>query len=314
MKFPERGSLVDLLIGSVATLALFLAYVMFPLVGMVPGLLAPFPAMFYSLKRGKVIGIVIVLITTLVLVVLADFAAILLYLLQCGVISLALPGFLSSGRSGARSIAYTVAIALALILLMAGVYGATQGGDVHAQVLKGIQSSISQTSALYERAGIKGEDLKVLQQGMAEAGELIGRIYPALIVISLVFVAGINLLVLKKTAARLPVPLPVGEFTRFKNPEQLVWVLILAGFALLVPNRMLTTAALNVLVVTLALYFVQGMAITSQFYTRFTVPRFIRFLFYLVLALQPYLALMVAMLGIFDLWCNFRVPKLHKNL
>jgi uncharacterized protein YybS (DUF2232 family) len=314
MKFPGRGSLVDLLIGSIATLALFLAYVMFPLVGMIPGILAPFPAIYYSLKRGRVIGAAIVLITTVVLVVLADFAAILLYLLQCGVISLALPGFLSSGRGGARSIAYSVAIALSVILLMAGIYGATQGGDMHAQVLKGIQSSLSQTSALYERAGVKGEDLKTLQQGMAEAGTLIGRIYPALVVVSLVLVAGVNLLILKKTSARLPLPLPVGEFIWFKNPEQLVWVLILAGFALLVQNRILTTAALNVLVVTLALYFIQGMAIISQFYTRFTVPRFVRYLFYLVLALQPYLAIMVATLGIFDLWGNFRTPKSHKNL
>jgi uncharacterized protein YybS (DUF2232 family) len=314
MKFPERGSLVDLLAGSVATLALFLAYVMFPLVGMLPGILAPFPAMFYSLKRGTVIGSAIVLVTTVVLVILGDFAAILLYLLQCGVISLALPAFLSSSRGGARSIAYAVAIDLSVILLMAGVCGATQGGDIHAQVLKGIQSSISQTSALYDRAGIKGEDLKALQQGMAEAGTLIGRIYPALVVISLVLIAGINLLILKKTATRLPVPLPVGEFVGFKNPEQLVWVLIIAGFALLVPNRFLTTTALNVLVVTLALYFVQGMAIISQFYTRFTVPKFARYLFYLVLALQPYLAIMVAMLGIFDLWGNFRAPKSHKNL
>lgn len=314
MKFPERGSLVDLLIGSIATLALFLAYVMFPLVGMIPGILAPFPAIYYSLKRGGIIGAAIVLITTVVLVIVTDFAAILLYLLQCGVISLALPGFLSSGRGGARSIAYAVAIALSVILLMAGIYGATQGGDIHAQVLKGIQSSLSQTSALYERAGVKGEDLKTLQQGMTQAGTLIGRIYPALVVVSLVLVAGINLLILKKAAARLPLPLPVGEFICFKNPEQLVWVLILAGFALLVPNRFLTTAAMNILVVTLALYFIQGMAIISQFYTRFTVPRFVRYLFYLVLALQPYLALMVAMLGIFDLWGNFRTPKPHKNL
>ena len=314
MKFPERGSLVDLLVGSVATLALFLAYVMFPLVGMIPGIIAPFPAIYYSLKRGTVVGFAIVLIATMVLVMLGDFAAILLYLLQCGVISVALPVFLSSGRGGARSIAYAVAIDLAVILLMVGVYGATQGGDTLAQVQKLIQSNMSQTSAFYERAGIKGEDLKALQQGVAEAGALISRIYPALVVISLVLVAGINLLLLKKASAKLPVPLPIGEFTRFKNPEQLVWVLIVAGFALLVPNRLLTTAALNVLVVAVALYFVQGMAIISQFYTRFTVPRFVRFLFYLVLALQPYLAIMVAMLGIFDLWGDFRTPKQNKNL
>jgi uncharacterized BrkB/YihY/UPF0761 family membrane protein len=50
------------------------------------------------------------------------------------------------------------------------------------------------------------------------------------------------------------------------------------------------------------------------FFDRFAVQRFVRVIFYILLALQPYLAVAVAVLGIFDLWGNFRTPKQQENL
>lgn len=314
MKFPDKGSLLDLLKGSVATLALFLASVMLPLVGMIAGLFAQFPAIYYTLKRGRLTGAAIVAVSAAVLTLTAEPSVILLYLLQCAVLSLALPVFLAAGKGGGRSIAYAVAINLVVILLVAAAYGAVQGVNLHAQVLKGIQSSIIQTATLYEKAGVKGEDLATLREAMKQTGELIGRIYPALVVVTLAVIAGMNLLLLGKVAARLPAPPALGDFRQFRNPEQLVWVLIAAGFAMLVPNRLATTVALNILVVTVSLYFIQGMAIIAHFFTRFAVPRFLRVIFYVLLALQPYLAVVVAALGIFDIWGDFRTPKNRENL
>ena len=253
-------------------------------------------------------------ITALVLAVLVDSAASFLFLFQCGIISLALPAFIAAGKSAAKSIAYTIAINAGLILLLAGIYGMTQGVDLHVQVLKGIQSSIAQTAAVYEKAGVKGDELKVLQQGMAQAGVLIGRIYPSLVVVTLAVIAGLNLMLLRKVSARLPEPPALGEFTRFKNPDQLVWILIVAGFSMLIDNRLATTTALNILVVTVSLYFMQGLAITAISSLRFSVPRLARILFYLVLLLQPYLTVIVAALGIFDIWGDFRSPKQQQNL
>jgi len=314
MKFPDKGSLLDLLWGSIATLALFLAYVMLPLIGMFPGLFAPLPAIYFTLKRGRITGAAIVAITILVLALVTGPSATLLYVLQCGVMSLALPVFLAAGKGGARSIAYTMAVNLGLLLLVVAIYGAASGGNLHAQVLSGIKATISQTAVLYEKAGLKGEDLQAVQQEMAQAGELIGRIYPALVVVSLALIAGLNLLVFRKIGARLPEPPAMGDFLRFKNPEQLVWVLIAAGFATLLPYPRVTISALNVLVVVVSLYFVQGLAVIAHFFGRISIPRFARTLFYLVLALQPYLSVAVAVLGIFDIWGDFRTPKSKENL
>lgn len=308
MNFPGKGSLLDIIKGSIATLTLFLAYVSFPLVGMLPGLLVPLPAIFYTLKSGRICALVVA-ITAIVLALVTGPQSAGLYLLQCGVMTLALPEFMVREWGGARSIAAAVALNLALILALAAVYGISQGVDVHGQVLKGINASIAQTVQIYEKSGLTGDELAGLRQGMQQAGVLIGRLYPALLVVSLALIAGLNLALLTKLAAKLPRPLPVGDFKRFKNPEQLVWAVIVAGFAMLPDAPVLTGVALNVLVVTLSLYFIQGMAVILHFFQRFTVPPLVRWICYLLLGLQPYLLVAVAALGIFDIWGDFRAPK-----
>ena len=306
--------MLDLIKGSAATLTLFLAYVTFPLVGMIPGLFAPLPAIYYAVKSGKATGAAIVTVTIVVMVILGDVAGAIFYLMQSGIISLALPVFLSRRMGGGRAIAYTVAVNMAAVMLLAGAYGVSSGVNPHLQAKKVIATSISQVAALYEQVGVKGDELKALQQGMEQAGVLIGRIYPALLVVSIACIVGLNLVMLAKFSARLPGLQTSGDFKGFKNPEQLVWVLIVAGFTMLFNNRQVTTAALNLLIVTVSLYFIQGLAIVTHFFARHAVPRFVRVLFYLFLAIQPYLAVVVAALGVFDLWGDFRSPKQQENL
>ena len=314
MNFPYKGMLLDTVKGSIATLALFIAFISLPLAGILPGLFAPLPGMYYTLKSGKGVGLAIVLITAGLLAIIAEPMAMPLFLAQAGLISLALPHFLAKGWGGAQAVAFSAAVGCAFTLLIAATLWLGQGVDPHREILNGINSSISQTAALYEKSGMKGEDLQALQQGMKQVGAVIGRIYPALVLTGLGAIAGLNLLALGRMAVRLNRPLAVGDLRKFRNPDHLIWFVIVAGFALLLNNSAITTAALNVLVVTLSLYFLQGLAIILFLFDRFAVHRFVRVTFYILMALQPYLAVAVAALGIFDLWGNFRVPKQQENL
>ena len=314
MKSLSPGLWLEMVKGSVITLALFLAYVSFPLLGMFPGLFVPLPGMYFAHKHGNMMGAAIVAVCLVAIVPVAGMSAAIIYLLQCGILTLAVPHFLSRGWGGARAIAVSVALNLLLIVLFAVVFATSQGVDLHGQVLKGISSSITQTAAVYEKSGLTGEELQSFKSAMEQAGALIGRIYPALLVISLSTIAGLNLWLLAQLAMRLPKRLALGEFTRFKLPEHLIWVVIAAGFSLLLPQREASGVALNVLIVILSLYFMQGLAVISWFFNRFAVPGLVRAVFYVLLTLQPYLAVMVAALGIFDLWGDFRAPRQPKNL
>lgn len=315
MQLSSRGLWFDLIKGSVVTLALFLAYIAVPLFGMVPGILAPLPAMYYAMKGGGRLGAGIVVIAAAVLVPVAGPSTALLYLLQCGVISIVLQSALTRNWGGARAIASAVFVDLVILLPVAISLGSGEAGGLSGVIRKGIDSSIAQTVALYEKSGLGPDELKLLKEGMLQAGAFISRTYPALVIVSLILIAAVNLWCLVRLVRqRLGTALPVGEFATFRNPDYLVWLLIVAGFAMLAGVPAVNTVALNVLIVTLSLYAIQGLAIVSHFFARFTVPTAVRAIIYLILVLQPYLAVVVAALGIFDLWGNFRTPRKPENL
>ena len=309
MNFPDKGMLLDTCKGSIATVALFLAYITLPLAGVLPGIFAPLPGMFYTLKSGKSVGIVIVLISAGSLAILANPMTLFLYLVQSGLMSLVMPYILAKGWGGARAIAFSVSAGLACIMLVVLFAWLVRGIDLHGEILKGINSSISQTVKLYEKSGLKEDDLQSLRQGMEQAGAMIGRVYPALILVGLGAVAGLNLLMLRKMAEKFDFQLSIDELKNFRNPDHLIWFVIVPGFALLLKNADVSMAALNLLVLVLSLYFMQGLAVTVHTFERLSVSRFVRTTFYVLLALQPYLAVALALFGIFDLWGNFRTPK-----
>ena len=309
----DRESLRDVIKGSAATLLLFLTYAVFPLIGTPAGMIAPVPALFYSLKQGRAVGLAIVLITLAVLGFTEPTIA-LLYLLQGGGLSLLLAEFLRRGEGGARSIAGAVAGVAILTVVSGTLYAVVSGVNLNGVISAGIASSIAQTGALYQKGGFSGEELAAIQEALKQSGLLIGTIYPAVLILLMVAFAGLNLSLLRRSSGKLLQPPQLGSFTAYRNPDQLIWLVIASGFCLLFDHPVLFQPALNLLIVTLGLYFIQGLAIIIMFSNRFTVSPFMRGFFYVLLAIQPYLAIGVTLFGLFDLWLNFRTPKTGENL
>lgn len=309
---PIVAGIVDVVKGSVVSAALFLAFIYLPLFGMLPGIFAPAPAIYFHVKSGRKVGLGIVAATA-ALLASGDPMASLIYLLQAGVIALVLPDLLLRGKGGTRSIVYAVAANLVCMVAAAATYGYFTGANLQAKVVKGVQASITQTVALYSKTGISADELKTVQESMQQAGSLIVTTYPAMVTIALGFIAALNLLLVSRFAAKFHRPLQLGDFSQYRNPEPMVWLLIVAGFTMLAPQGLAYYAALNVLLVLGTLYGVQGWAIVSHFFSRFAVPRYVRIIFG-VMMLQPFMLLAIAALGIFDLWGDFRTPKNKENL
>jgi len=189
----------------------------------------------------------------------------------------------------------------------------TNGVHLDSEVQKWVSAGISQTAALYSKSGIKEEDLQSLQQGLQQAGSMMVRVYPALLAISQSGIVIVTMLAVAGFVRRGQLLLEIGEFSEFRNWDHLIWFLILSGFAMLIENDQVSRGALNLLLIVSFAYFFQGLAVMAHFFTRFAVPAFGRFMFYTFLLLQPYLLAGVAVLGIFDMWVNFRTPK-QQNL
>jgi uncharacterized protein YybS (DUF2232 family) len=312
VNFPSKGVLLDILKGIVATVTLFLAYASLPLFGLFGGVLAPLPAVYYSLRLGKIAGGAIVIVSAALLFILADKVIIVLYLLQIASVSILLPFFLER-RSSSASIFLTAVSSLAIILAASFGYSLASGINLDAEAQKWLSAGISQTASLYSKSGLKDAELQELQQGLRQAGSVMVRVYPAMLAISQAIIVIVTMLAVAGFVRRGQLKLTIGEFKDFRNSEYLVWFLIASGFAMLIESDIVGRVALNILLTVCFAYFFQGLAVMSHFFTRFAVPAIGRFFFYMFLLLQPYLLAGVAILGIFDMWGNFRTPR-QQNL
>lgn len=301
-------------IGTSSSFLLFAANMIVPPVGFFSSLLAPFPALFFWFRNGRGTAAIITLAVTALLTAVFGFQIGSLYLIQCGVISLVMPEFLVKGLGASRTIAWTTAVNLAVFALIALIFSMVSGQNIHELAVKEINSSITQAAALYEQAGFKGEDLAQLKQSMSVAAGFITKIYPALITLILIAVSGCNLALLKRQSSRLGLDFKFGEFKEYKNSDLLVWLVIASGFALLTSQPLIVIPALNLLMIVCTLYFLQGMAVLLTVIARQPFATTFRVMLYLMLLFQPYLAALIAAIGIFDLWGNFRTPRQKENL
>lgn len=314
MALLGKELLFDVIKGGVLTLALFLAFVSFPVIGLLPGVFVPLPAIYYYCKRGAVTGLTIFVLTTVVLLIMGERSVTLLYLLQSGIISLLLPMFYLQGKGAARAIVFTTGINYLLIVLLAVVYGIWSGTALQATLQQGITTSTEQAITVYSKQGLSADELEMLSQGIRQAGQLMVKTFPALLLVATGLIASLNFTALLRLAtARLPdLPQP-GQLQTFRNPDTLVWIVIVSGFSMLLPQAAAQRMALNILIVCSVVYFVQGLAVILVYFQRYSLPALARFFFWLILMFQPYLCMLIAFLGIFDTWGDFRTPK-QKNL
>jgi uncharacterized protein YybS (DUF2232 family) len=306
--------LTAVLVGAAVTFALFAATFVIPPLGFFSGILAPFPVMYCRLRHGRVMATIILLAAVTALALLFGVNAAAVYLLQCGIIALLLPELLLRGYGAARSIAWTTAANIAILAVAAVIFTQVSGQDLQRALSGEISTSISRALALYEKSGVKGDELATVKQSMDMAAALLIRVYPSLVTILLGIMAGCNLALLRRPAFLMGYRLQLGDFKEFRLPEPLIWILIAAGFAMLAPNQIVTTPALNVLAVATTLYFLQGLAVVLTIFARQTFAGIMRVFLWVMLLLQPYLAALIAALGIFDIWGDFRTPKKKENL
>lgn len=301
-------------LGMAGSFVLFAAYLVIPPAGIFSGLLAPFPAAYCRFRYGRPTAVIVIFGVTAAMSALFGVAAGIFYLVQCGLIALMMSELLLRGFSATRSIVWTTAANLVLLSGAIVFFTMSTGQSVHLLAVAEIQKSVAQAIAIYEKSGIKGDELVALKQAMSSAADLVIRLYPALVTISLIAMAGCNLALLRRFAAGFSQTLTIGLFRDYRNPDVLVWGLIAAGFAQLAADPVITTPALNVLAILVVLYFLQGLAVLYTVIARQNIAGVLRVGLHIMLVLQPYLAALIATLGIFDLWGDFRTPRKQENL
>lgn len=304
--------MLSLLGAALMTLLLQLAGGAMGPVGMLLSLLTPLPVAWAALCQGLAVGCGGVALAAGGIALTAGPVAAVGYLLQFGFASVILPALLRRGWSWDRAVAWTLAAVLGVGLLALGGYMAHRGGPVAQTVHQYAQQEIRQAFEVYRTAEIPEAEQAEFAALAERTADLLTRIYPGLAVT----VTGAVLLltvVMLAALARGRFVIPGEPFHCWKAPEQLIWLLIAGGFGALFAEGWPQLAALNLLTVLLPLYFMQGLAVVSYFFRQRGFSPLLRAIGYLLLLAVSPLQLIVAGMGVFDLWADFRKPRIKET-
>ena len=130
-------------------------------------------------------------------------------------------------------------------------------------------------------------------------------VYPAAFVIMAALIVLANAAMLRGYLVRRdPGWLDGGEFERVRWPFALVVAFVLAGAAVLSPP--LRTGAYNVLLVVAFFFALQGLAVVAFYAHRLAAPPLLRWAVLLLVVVNPWAPQILALIGLFDMWFDFR--------
>jgi hypothetical protein len=207
-------------------------------------------------------------------------------------------------RAGWRIESSMVLAASALLMgvLVSMVWMHGDIGTLRTAAAQAWNESFDQTLELYRLLGVSDEELTDLQTQREDLMSGVLSVAPAVAAVVAGAVWFINIRIARRW---LPWP-QLYNLHEWQAPAWLIWVLIAAGFGLFVPDDGVALASRNLFVVVLSGYFCQGLAIVSYYLQRLQLPTGLRIASYLLIGLQQVVAGVVLMLGVFDLWGDFR--------
>ncbi|MGE4232226.1 MAG: DUF2232 domain-containing protein [Bacteriovoracia bacterium] len=173
-------------------------------------------------------------------------------------------------------------------------------GDVVAQVAENIEKYKASSA-------ISSQELeKFLVDPEMTKKNILYELPSAVTIFLLIVVASNLLLSLRFNLNNVRTYLGLEEdfFKKWKAPDHLVWPTLAVGFCVVVEIPGVSEIALNLFKVFMAIYAIQGLAITHYVFDLWGVKGFLRPIGYAV-AVAVLLPLVIS-LGFFDLWFNFR--------
>jgi hypothetical protein len=213
------------------------------------------------------------------------------------------------GYPPGRAVLWGTASTLTVSALWAVVIPQLTGLSAHELALKEISNQIALVNRIYAQLGVSGQELDQIRQMLDYGSKVLSQIYPAMISINLFLASGFSLLLINRiTKAVNLTTQPL--FHSFKVPELLIWILIISGFSLFFEAPAIKIPALNLLILMVMLYFLQGLAVVLTIASRQAFGGVIKLFMTILIVFVPMLAMPpIAALGIFDLWGDFRTRK-----
>ena len=202
-----------------------------------------------------------------------------------------------------------IALCVSWLIFWTG-YGVLANINPYTSLIKALDLGFQQTLEIYSSkdAGLTPEMVYNLQLITNNLRETVPRLMPGILATAVVLTVWMNMVLGSRILARRA-SAPWGAYDTWKLPDQLVWLPITATVAVLVGSGLLQDLGFCLLLATGVLYWFQGLAVFLALLQRWNVPALARILLYGVLLIQSYSLILLALLGLCDVWFNLR----HKS-
>lgn len=292
--------------GITATLLFFFSVLLVPMLGLLAGVFTPLPTLLFFYRWGSPIGYWIpagALGIGALLLGYLGMARSLPYFLEMLVLGVFLGAAMRRHWSLERSV-----FTASLFIFGLGFAAFWFTGDNPENMVQSIEKDLHDTvTTMLQHFGGASAQKQAIEGSLQVIIPIMVRLLPGAGFSSALVVPLMNILITMRYCRihHIPQP-PWGEWSLWKAPEFLVWLVVASGFSLLLPMGILKLAGLNVLIVLATVYLFQGLSIAAFYFERWKVPRIFRLIGFGILLLQQFVTLGAVLVGLFDVWIDFR--------
>ena len=177
--------------------------------------------------------------------------------------------------------------------------------SMEALALASIENMRSPAYLAELSAAWPAERVEAWVEGVNATYNAMAIVYPAAYVIMAALLVLLNAALLRGYLVRRdPGWLDGGEFERVRWPFATAVAFVLAGIAVVFPP--LRPSAYNVLLVVSFFFALQGLAVVAFYAFRLAAPPFLRWAVLLLVVMNPWAPQILAAIGLFDTWFDFR--------
>ncbi|MBU0675370.1 MAG: YybS family protein [Proteobacteria bacterium] len=208
----------------------------------------------------------------------------------------------SPGKSGSYALAALLGSVCFWLIIAELVFHVSLYQQLQTSIIVGLKSA---GDVLLQSNDLPAEQKAEVAASFEMLQELIPMILPGLLFTTMLNTVFLNMVAGQALFRRKKLALPWSPVKTWRLPDQLVGLVIFAGICLLIPLPATKAWGQNLMLIVASLYFFQGLAVVTGFFFRWKIPMPIRILTIALLLLQAYGVMIIAIVGLADVWADF---------
>jgi uncharacterized protein YybS (DUF2232 family) len=284
------------------------------ILGSVASLALPLPHLYYYSKLGRFWGM-FVFAASLGIATLTfrffNYSPVILHLCLLGSLGPILSEIVRKNYSIEKTVLRATAALIFLGSLVLVYYSTVTWENPLTMIMSYISSTVAENIDAYAQLGGAPEQIDLLKRHSEQMSRIFFGIFPSIVTVGTLFFVWCNVMAGRALFVRYGMWYPeFGDLSRWELRDRYVWIVIVAGLSLILPVGKMKVIGLNVLIVMLFLYLLQGLSVVQFYFDTKRVPTALRLIGYFLIFAQQFVMLLIVGLGLIDVWADFR--KLHK--